>query len=175
MKNEMHQKIGRRVLAALLAATLLLGGFGCAGSRTLSRLRRELGVDVSKGTVLVGEDDHNGAGSSGTAFTAAAFDPGAAGALTKKLASDGRWNELPLTDTLSRAVYGDAEHEPLTTMGGEKAIPEVKNGYYRFIDRYKGAQDASDDSFLFTRTDYNFTIALYDTDANVLYYYKLDL
>lgn len=175
MSKIWNRQLWKRAFAALAAAALLAGSFGCAGPKALRPVQRALGVDVSAGTVLVSEDNHSAPRSDGETFIAAAFDPAADGKLTQSLASDGRWNKLPLTDTLSRALYGDSAHDSLAVMGGENAIPEIQNGYYRFIDRYKGTKDAADDSLLFTRSAYHFTVALYDADARVLYYYALDL
>ena len=85
------------------------------------------------------------------------------------------WNPFPLTDTLQMLVYGvvddnlsvtpiivDKDHKPL--------IPEIKEGYYFFIDR--NANQQADNFWEHSST--NFVLALYDAEANNLYYCEFD-
>ena len=48
-------------------------------------------------------------------------------------------------------------------------MPPVKKGYYRLIDR----QEQTDTSLL-ERGSFNFTVAVYDAEARVLYFGELD-
>ena len=43
-----------------------------------------------------------------------------------------------------------------------------------FEDRHSEANDAYDDSGLFSRASYNFSLAVYDRDTNRLYYFEFD-
>ena len=55
--------------------------------------------------------------------------------------------------------------------GEATLMPEVENGYYIVIDRHS-QKDENDD--ILGRASYNFTMAIYDTDANILYYCEFD-
>jgi hypothetical protein len=50
----------------------------------------------------------------------------------------------------------------------------LNNGVYKFVDRHSEAVDKSDDASLFERHSYNFSIAAYDLDTNILYYFEFD-
>ena len=51
---------------------------------------------------------------------------------------------------------------------------ELTDGWYYFLDRHSEAEDPEDDSGLFGRGSYNFTLAIYDKESGVLYCYELD-
>ena len=52
---------------------------------------------------------------------------------------------------------------------GHSIVPVIRNGYYRLIDRQKGAEGE-----LLERYSFNLTLGLYDADTNTLYFCKLD-
>ena len=45
---------------------------------------------------------------------------------------------------------------------------------YLFIDRHDDAKDEHNGKDLFNRYSFNFTIAFYDLDTNVFYYFEFD-
>lgn len=49
-------------------------------------------------------------------------------------------------------------------------IPKVENGGYYFIDRQQDTERAG----LLYRRSYNFSLAIYDSDENILYYCEID-
>ena len=52
-------------------------------------------------------------------------------------------------------------------------IPEIKNGYYYFYDRHANSKDTKDDTNIF-RGSFNFSLALYDLDADIMYLLEFD-
>ncbi len=97
-------------------------------------------------------------------------------------ASD-EWKPFPLSDSLKTAIWGlqDEGHDyaPMIIKDNDwdnPLIPQVENGYYFFRDRHSFAADPKDDSAFLdeSRPSYNFTIAIYDTDTNMLYYSEFD-
>lgn len=50
---------------------------------------------------------------------------------------------------------------------------ETQHGYYILIDRQVGNRKTSGEDIL-QRNSFNFTLGLYDTDTNTLYFCKLD-
>lgn len=53
-------------------------------------------------------------------------------------------------------------------------VPKIENGYYCFVDRHSQSKDKKDDSPLLNRYSINCSLAIYDTDTNLLYYLELD-
>ena len=56
----------------------------------------------------------------------------------------------------------------------EAHMPSIDNGYYMFEDRHSESKDSRDDSELFDRYSFNFSIAIYDCDTDKLYYFEFD-
>lgn len=79
------------------------------------------------------------------------------------------WRELPITERLHNKVCKYAMDEDMN-------IPEVSNGYWFISDRHSRAKDKYNSEELFNedRHSYNFTVAVFDTDSNILYIYELD-
>ena len=58
----------------------------------------------------------------------------------------------------------------LTDGEGDPLVPEIRAGFYRLIDRHAQAGETD----LLGRASLNFTLALYDTDTDTLYYFEMD-
>ena len=87
------------------------------------------------------------------------------------------WNSLPLSENLNLIMYGgekDGVSYDGYNLSEEAHMPVIENGYYYFEDRHSEASDPSDDSGLFSRYSYNFTVAVYDIDSNRFYYFEFD-
>ncbi len=148
----------KKRLFVALAALLLLAG--CTVQDVRSKISRELGIDVSKGTITSSYDTHGGWLGDGTSCFAIQFE---GGAVLEEIRSSLEWSEFPLDDTVRALVsmMNGSEEHPI--------IPEIQNGYYRLIDRQN---DATAD--ILHRYSFNFTLGLYDTDTNILYFCTLD-
>lgn len=53
-----------------------------------------------------------------------------------------------------------------------EAQTKIENGYYIFEDRHSKSEDRQDDSELFNRSSYNFSLAIYDCDTDRMYYFE---
>lgn len=86
------------------------------------------------------------------------------------------WNSLPLSENLDLILFG-GEKDGINYgyhLSEKAHIPEIKNGYYCFRDRHSQAENSSDDSDLFRRSSFNFSLAIYDSDTNLFYYFEFD-
>ena len=86
------------------------------------------------------------------------------------------WNKLPLSENLNLIMYG-GEKDGVTygyELAKEAHIPKIENGYYIFEDRSSESTDSADDTELFDRYSFNFSIAIYDSDTNKMYYFEFD-
>ena len=54
------------------------------------------------------------------------------------------------------------------------SIPDIKIGYYYFINRQSDSEDKNDDTKLNEKSSWNFTLAILDKAKNIIYYYELD-
>lgn len=78
------------------------------------------------------------------------------------------WEKLPLSENLNLIMYGRYR------LAEKAKIPRIENGYYIFEDRHSESKDSRDDSELFDRHSYNFSIAFYDCDTDQMYFFAFD-
>ena len=87
------------------------------------------------------------------------------------------WKPLAMSEPLELIMYG-GEKNGISYDGynlSEQAkMPEVENGYYCFYDRHPNAKDPHNDSDLLKRASFNFSLAVYDTDSDIMYYFEYD-
>ena len=86
------------------------------------------------------------------------------------------WKPLPLSENLNLIMYGGEKDGMIYgyNLSEEAHVPTIENGYYCFLDRHSEAETASDDSGLSSRGSFNFSLAVYDSDTNKLYYFEFD-
>lgn len=164
----------RHVSIVLLFMLLLLSG--CGKGNIQEDVSENIEIDVSKGTVLTESDSHGGFHGDGMAMMQFAFDDDNALAEIEK---NDHWNSMPLSKNVTALVYGIDEDTSsigpyLTDEKGSTIIPEIQNGYYYFYDRHSESNDPYSDENILGRASFNFTLALYDADNNVLYYVEFD-
>ena len=94
----------------------------------------------------------------------------------KALATVSTWKTLPLSENLQLMLYGGERNGTIYgyDLAQEAGIPQIDNGWYRFEDRHDQSKDPADDTTLFNRFSYNFSLAIYDADADRLYYLEFD-
>jgi len=162
-----------------LVMVLLLIMTGCRAEKTnnvLSEISKTIGVDVSAGEVMSESDTHGGFHGDGDTVVVIQF---ADTSFSDQIKDNEEWNAMPLTENLTALVYGI--HTETSSIGpmihsGDNVpvVPEIENGYYYFRDRHSQSTDPKDDTNVLNRASYNFTIAIFDVDANILYYLELD-
>ncbi len=86
------------------------------------------------------------------------------------------WIELPLSENLNLIMYGGKKDGTIYgyNLAKEAKIPQIENGYYYFCDRHSESTDSKDASALFDRGSLNFSIAVYDSDTDMMYYFEFD-
>lgn len=148
----------RRFLTLLLLVLMLLAGRGTEGGegRELRRIGRALDLDLSGGTLERLEDTHGGFHGDGKTSAEIAID-----GLEEELSNASGWRALPPSENAAQAFR----------LCGMDTPPEA--GFYYLCDRQNDG-DPYDDSQLHQRYSWNFTAAVYDSEAGRLYYYKFD-
>lgn len=149
---------------------------GCGGNDTTA-VASAVGIELTDAVITEKTDSHGGFHGDGTLFCV--VDCSAAPAADQIMA-DGHWRELPLTEPLTGLIYGltqgDTVYGPLVAgEDGRSLFPPVERGWYLFLDRHSEASDVYDDAGVLGRYSYNFTLALYDADTDMLYYCEVDM
>ena len=162
-----------------LGMVLLLTMTGCSSEKTnnvLSEISKTIGVDVSTGEVISESDSHGGFHGDGDTVIEIQFSDTS---LSDQIKDNEEWNAMPLTENLTALVYGirteTSSIGPMIHSGDNiPVVPEIENGYYYFKDRHYESTDPKDDTNVLSRSSYNFTIAIFNADATILYYLELD-
>ena len=130
------------------------------------------GFRTSAFTVIEEKDTHGGFLGDGTYYLI--LDCSERKEQATELIKD--WKPLPLTENLQLIMYGGEKNgvSYAYDLAEEAHWPIINNGVYKFVDRHSEAVDKSDDAGLFERHSYNFSIAAYDLDTNILYYFEFD-
>ncbi|MBP1756976.1 MAG: hypothetical protein H6Q59_3374, partial [Firmicutes bacterium] len=131
--------------------------------------------DKSKGYLNNYTDTHGGFLGDGCTYIEIQFSGDYTDTIENEFNENGKWRQLPLSKNLYKAVYGDEKYESLVDIDENiSQIPEMSSGYYYFKDRHSESKDSSDDTYLFSRSSFNFDIILYDIDEHILYIFQLD-
>ena len=155
----------RKILITVLFALCLLGLSSCSANDYM-------GFDKRDFTVVTEVDTHGGFFGDGFYFLTLDCSMNRENALEH--IKD--WEKLPLSVNLGFAVYGGEKdgigYGPL--LAETVDIPQIEHGYFCFTDRQSEGADNHSDAELFNRYSYNFTLAIYDTDTDRMYYWELD-
>ena len=157
----------KKVISAvciIVVLAFLLGSCGYNDYR--SKISKALGIDIPSGAPVKSVDTHGGFNGDGATWVSVGFtsdkNP------TEQIKNNHDWKPLPL-DEVADVLAHDLKIQ--LDDGEATLMPEVENGYYIVIDRHSEKNENDD---ILGRTSYNFTIAIYDTDANILYYCEFD-
>lgn len=150
----------------------------CSQKEQKQKLAQSLEIDLKEAEILEDEDSHGGFHGDGHRYVALRLEGDAKNAAEKAMVKSENWSALPFDDTLHTLVYGkktaSVSREPCVVSDSQKALfPEVENGYYYFRDRQDWNAGTGKEDLL-ERASLNFTIALYDAENGMLYYYEFD-
>ena len=173
----------KSILIGIMAAlALLLSACGGGSARgVLAEVAWTLELDLSGCEVVSSWDDHGGFHGDGTAFAELNCS---GGGVLDQIKENSNWKAFPLDRTAQSLVYGVTEQTGteetgimvyqtgpyLTGEEGDPLVPEIREGYYRLIDRHAKAGETD----LLDRASLNFTLALYDTERDTLYFCEMD-
>ena len=171
----------KKQAAFCMAAALSLLLTACGSQTPQEEVSQALGIDVSSGQVISASDDHGGFHGDGTTFVQLQFSDSG---VLEQIEESGRWEAFPLDRTAQALVYGVTEEFGTEETGitvfqdgpylvdsdGDPLVSEIREGYYQLIDRHAEAGQSD----ILDRHSFNFTLALYDTETDTLYFCELD-
>lgn len=160
----------KKIFSLMVCLAVLLSGTGCSNGPSA---QGDYFGFSKKDFILIEESDTHG-GFHGDGWYRLILD--CSENREQALENVSSWKKFPLSENLDLLLYGGEKDG--VTYGyhlAEKAkIPGIKNGYYRFYDRHSESMDRSDDSELLDRYSFNFSLAVYDSDTDRLYYFEFD-
>ncbi|MBO5328889.1 MAG: hypothetical protein J6B04_06925 [Clostridia bacterium] len=167
-----------RKLLSFLLILCIYSLTACTSTATEHEIiSKDLGVDVSKGQVQIYRDDHGGFHGDGETYAKITFSDES---FYNAIQNNAEWARLPLTQILTVVVYGgtlpngDSWESFIKDEDDKLLIPSISDGYYFFKDRHIESKSEKEDSPIFDRYSMNFTLAIYDSQSKVLYFYEID-
>ena len=164
----------------VIMLSLFLGASGnqqLTNSVEMARISKTLDLALAQGNLIENVDTHSGSHGDGDSLQTWTF---ADDSLLKQIQADSAWKPFPLTKNLEALLYGVTyEGLSVTVVGpyvsfSEEQLPRVEHGYYYFVDRQAESEQQNSDEQILERVSYNFSIAIYDTDTDTLYYVEAD-
>ncbi len=131
-------------------------------------ISRRVEVLVPFSVELEYKDSHDGFHGDGECVVKVYLSKQQAEKFKDKIEKNNHWKQLPMPDKLQMITGARIDKD--------MCVPIVKNGYYFFIDRHSEADDKYNPYEMYGefRASSNYTVAVFDTDENILYYYELD-
>ena len=135
----------RKIYIILSLMLCILMLNACAGR--YDRISQELGIDISEGNVQLEDDTHGGFHNDGILRLKVEFP--------EKMNTAGEgWQELPMPEDVVETC--EMVHEI------DEFLPHTDDGFWFYADRSGGGGAV------------NFTLAVYDSSTDILYYCSLD-
>lgn len=160
----------KRILASFCLIALIL--VGCTSQR--GELSKLAGFEIPPSTII-SVDRHGGFHGDGASYVSVILPDSFRSQADAVFTGTEGWRTFPLSTPVAAALYGDETHSALFEIHEDIPVPPVvTSGYWRFIDRHRESTNPYDDMDLYNRASYNFTVILYDSTANTLYFYTLD-
>ncbi len=126
---------------------------------SLKHISKEINADVSGGEMIYGFDNHGGFHGDGHAYIEIKMPS----SFEEELKDNSEWQSLPMLEEVRGLC--DYNIDKCNGKDYERAIPHVKNGFYYYINR---SPDITKSYIP------NFTVAVYDSDSDIMYYWEYD-
>jgi len=174
-------RISKKDLIILAIVILVLVGgyftFNKLMDNGINNYKNRIGVSLpDKSKILKSLDDHGGFHGDGEAYSEIQLTKEGAEKFTRDAKETGKWKALPTSVQIDIIIYG-GKYEGTTYSNGKLArnIPRnIKNGIYFVRDRFAEKYPEQKATSINSRSAYNITIAILDSDTNKLYIYDLD-
>lgn len=170
------EDIVKRYISIIGVLLMVLLISGCSIESNQAYIAKQINIEMLDVLSVEHMDDHGGFHGDGQKFAKIEFDKINGLNILSQIEKDDRWNKLPLTENLNLIMYGGVKDNiEYTDKFAEKlGIPEMKNGYWYFIDRHSESIQPEKDMELFDRHSFNFTLAMYNANDNILYFFEFD-
>jgi len=157
----------------MISLILLISLQACAKKEsTENELSNNLNTKIISGDIIKNEDTHGGFHGDGKRIIVIKYSDDSGKSMLSNILDNSKWSEIPLDENLSLLMYGGSRDNVSYAykFAKEVGIPQIAHGYYYFVNRQTNNQDTD----ILNSPSLNFTIAMYDSDNNTLYYFEKD-
>ena len=144
--------------------------------KDLERTGKIIELNINEGKYLERIETHCGPQYDGDYYAKIEFPENSN--ILKLIENNPNWKKSVLPKSLRFLLYDTEPEDTLNFINDKRMVfPETKNCYYYFINRsdeFEEPENRNPDSLLNWEYSYNFTVALFDLDSNIMYIYELD-
>lgn len=144
--------------------------------KDLERTGKIIELNINEGKYLERIETHCGHQYDGDYYAKIEFPENSN--ILKLIENNPNWKKSVLPKSLRFLLYDTEPEDTLNFINDKRMFfPETKNCYYYFINRsdeFEEPENRNPDSLLNWEYSYNFTVALFDLDSNIMYIYELD-
>lgn len=169
----MKKKFVYHFLFLLMISVYMTGCFSTSIDKEISR---SLSIELPLEVTIHHKDDHGGFHGDGVTIANVQFEDGAAEDFLSQIQRNIDWKPTPLSENIKLELYGGEKGNTYysSDLAVQNEMPEDIKGYWVFIDRYDSEDKITNGEELFSRSSKNYTLGIYDTEKNKLYYYQYD-
>jgi hypothetical protein len=141
------------------------------------QLSRALDVRIPADSTLVIEDSHGGFHNDGVLMVRTEFEGEKAKEIATQIKKNQNWKATPLPKNIRLVLYGGEMGNNsyyVSDLAQKNKLPEISEGYWLFMNRKDGKKKITAGEELFSDFSANYTVGLYDTKTNSLYYFESD-
>ncbi len=136
--------------------------------RNSDYVSKELGINISAAEEIENTETHGGFHGDGQTYIVLKISDDS---VIKQIEKSEEWKSFPMSDVASEIAYGKengyASFFPRDD-DDNSVLPKIQNGYYLLRDRQENAPED-----ILNRYSVNFTMAIYDTNTNLLYFLEM--
>lgn len=176
MKNSNRKRKAASGILCLLSFVLLCLMSGCGGKNMNAYIGKQIGLSLPNCAKIKYTDTHGGNGD-GDLYAVVSFPDSKTAAQFSGSLAKADW-PTKFTDDMVPWFYGGAivtKGEASSTDGYFRDmnldVPKVKNGYFFYRDRYR---EQYGEPCSFAPYTWNFTMAVFDSDTDTLYFIEGD-
>lgn len=156
-----------KIFIIIFIIAILIGTFEFFFARHII-ISKNIEINIPLSAKVESIDTHGGLHMDGEMLAKVYFTDRQAEKMIEKIKINEHWRELPMMEKLQEVI----------TFNTDKSMkfPIIENGYWFYLDRHTEADNKYDEYERYKEERYstNYSVAVYDIDSNVLYYYELD-
>ena len=158
----------------ILSLLILISYIIVSNTSNKAKIANELNITLNDSKIITYKDSHDNFHGDGLTYAEISLTEKDYNVLINSLQSNSGWTVCPVSNIVEILLYGKNGHGPYIK-DSEMAIsiPNITNGYYFFntIPASNFPRNTDELSYEFSL---NVTIALFDKNNSMIYYYKYD-
>lgn len=166
----------KHYIPLLILVAIIINITACSSQSIHTHISQVIGVPIHESTEIEYEDNHGGFHDEGIITAVIKFDEIEGEKVQSDILKSMEWTDLPLSENLSLMMYGGERNTIHYNHNLAEVfdMPNVTHGYYFFLNRHPNSLSPHNDKDIFDQASFNFTLAIYDVDRNIMYYLEFD-